>query len=100
VREVIVVDARNSEGKTAIAKAAARYLERTLKKTDIVGIGWSYFISRCWKCTGNCFSFGGILMLKSVDDAHITSEEEVWETVELIKPKLRRVIEALLSNLG
>lgn len=35
----------------------------------------------------------------SIDDDHITNEEEMWEAVELIKPKLKNLLTAILKKM-
>lgn len=37
--------------------------------------------------------------VSSVEDTHVTNEDEVWEAAKLIKPKLRSFVEALLPAL-
>lgn len=41
IREAIVIDGEGIDPKSAVAKGAGDYLSSKLKKTDILGVGWS-----------------------------------------------------------
>lgn len=40
------------------------------------------------------------MAVSTIDDAHITNEEEVWESVKIIRPKLKRLVSNVLTEFG